>query len=62
VLNCAALPCAALCCVAVGVCPAGTYDDAMEATLVYDGASRVLRGRNTRLVNFPDTDEDTVAQ
>lgn len=31
-------------CAAVGVWPAGSYDDAMEAALVYDGASRVLRG------------------
>lgn len=44
------------------LCPAGTYDTAEEAALVYDAACRELRGPHTAISNFPDADEQTVAE
>lgn len=44
------------------LCPAGTYDTAEEAALVYDAACRELRGPHTPISNFPDADEQTMAE
>jgi hypothetical protein len=41
---------------------AGTYDTAEEAALVYDAACRELRGPHTAISNFPDADEQTIAE